>query len=67
MVSSTSAMLCLTDNLIELAERLGNTRAKRLVASAFFHGPPLHRSFDSQQGALDAIHGFFEWLTAHGS
>ena len=68
MVSSTSATLGLTDDLVEFAKCLGNAGAKPFVAAAtLIHRAALNRALDPKQGTLDAIHGFFEWLTAHGS
>jgi hypothetical protein len=60
-------MFRLTDNFVEFAKGVRNTRTKLVVACAFIHGPALHGAFYPQQSPLNAIHGFFEWLTAHGS
>ena len=68
MVSSTSATLRFPNDLVDFAKGMGNLGAKRFVAeAALVHCPALYGSLDPQQGAFNAIHGFFEGLTAHGS
>ena len=71
MVSSTSAVLRLANEFVQLAQRRGDLGAELLVASLFagtflMQRSAIHRALDPNQGAFDAFHGFFEWLTAHG-
>jgi hypothetical protein len=64
-------MFRLADHLIQLAKRFGDPCSQHLIPAASIaviggHRPALDRPLDAQQGALDAIHGFFEGLIAHG-
>ena len=64
-------MLRLPDEVVELAQRGRDLGAELLVAAPIrglspVQGPTIHGALDPNQGAFDAFHGFFEWLTAHG-